>query len=146
MSARPVVVGIDLGTTFSLVATLRDGVPTVIPNALGEGLTPSAVSADGETILVGAPARARATTHPGQTALAFKRDMGTPSRFSLGSREFLPQELSALVLASLKADAEKALGCAVDEAVITVPAYFGDAQRQATRDAGQIAGLVVERI
>ena len=146
MSTRPVVVGIDLGTTFSLVATLRDGVPAVISNALGEGLTPSAVSMDGDTVLVGAPARARATTHPEQTALAFKRDMGTPRRFTLGVRNFMPQELSALVLASLKADAEKALGCTVDEAVITVPAYFGDAQRQATRDAGQIAGLTVERI
>jgi molecular chaperone HscC len=146
MTHRPVVVGIDLGTTFSLVATLRDGVPAVIPNALGEALTPSAVSIDGDTILVGAPARARATTHPEQTALAFKRDMGTSRRFLLGSRNFLPQELSSLVLASLKVDAETALGCPVDEAVITVPAYFGDAQRQATRDAGQIAGLTVERI
>jgi molecular chaperone HscC len=146
MSDRTAIVGIDLGTTFSLVATLRDGAPSVIGNALGEGLTPSAVSLDGPTVLVGAPARARATTHPRETALAFKRDMGTDKRFSLGSRTFLPQELSALVLAALKADAEAALGRPVEEAVITVPAYFGDAQRQATRDAGRIAGLVVERI
>jgi molecular chaperone HscC len=141
------IVGIDLGTTFSLVATLADGKPVVLPNALGETLTPSAVSAtDDGTVLVGAAARARATTHPTRTALAFKRDMGTDRVFDLGLRKFRPQELSALVLQSLKRDAEAALGVAVDEAVVTVPAYFGDLQRQATRDAGAIAGLTVERI
>jgi molecular chaperone HscC len=141
------IVGIDLGTTFSLVAALRDGVPIVLPNALGELLTPSAVSlADDGTVLVGAPARARATTHPGRTATSFKRDMGTDKIIDLGLRKLTPPELSALVLGALKRDAEAALGCAVNEAVITVPAYFGDLQRQATRDAGAIAGLTVERI
>ncbi len=141
------IVGIDLGTTFSLVAAMRDGAPVVLPNALGELLTASAVSiADDGTVLVGAPARARATTHPTRTALAFKRDMGTDKIISMGLKKMSPQELSAIVLATLKRDAEAALGCAVDEAVVTVPAYFGDKQRQATRDAGAIAGLNVERI
>jgi len=141
------IVGIDLGTTFSLVSTLREGKPVVLPNALGELLTPSAVSfAEDGTVLVGAPARARATTHPLQTALAFKRDMGTEKVYDLGGRQMTPQELSAIVLATLKRDAEAALGCPVDEAVVTVPAYFGDMQRKATQDAGAIAGLRVERI
>ncbi|MFZ5442994.1 MAG: Hsp70 family protein [Myxococcota bacterium] len=141
------IIGIDLGTTYSLVSVLRDGVPVVLPNALGEVLTPSAVSVrpDGE-LLVGAPARARAVTAPEATALAFKRDMGTPRRLSLAGKEFTPVELSALVLKALKADAEAALGHEVHEAVITVPAYFGDLQRQATKDAGALAGLKVERI
>lgn len=141
------IVGIDLGTTFSLVAVMRDGAPVVLPNAIGELLTPSAVSvADDGTILVGAPARARATTHPSRTALAFKRDMGTDKRYDLGSKQMSPQELSALVLSTLKRDAEAALGYPVSEAVVTVPAYFGDLQRKATQDAGAIAGLRVERI
>jgi molecular chaperone HscC len=147
MSKPRTVVGIDLGTTFSLVSAMVDGRPIVLPNVLGEILTPSAVSvAEDGTILVGAAARARATTHPSRTALAFKRDMGTDRVFSLGGRELSPPQLSALVLASLRRDAEAALGVSVQEAVITVPAYFGDLQRQATRDAGAIAGLVVERI
>ena len=146
MSSSQRIVGIDLGTTYSLVSIMRDGAPAVLPNALGELLTPSAVSVDGDTVLVGAPARARATTHPTATALAFKRDMGTDRQFALDHRRFSPQELSALVLSALKNDAEVALGHAVEEAVITVPAYFGDAQRQATRDAGAIAGLKVERV
>jgi molecular chaperone HscC len=146
MTASPII-GIDLGTTYSLVALLQDGVPTVLPNALGEQLTPSAVSLleDG-SIVVGAAARARATTHPSRTLLGFKRDMGTTRKLLLGDRELSAQELSALVLAALKRDAEVALGCTIEEAVITVPAYFGDLQRQATRDAGAIAGLRVERI
>ena len=141
------VIGIDLGTTFSLAAALQDGKPVVLPNAVGEMLTPSAVSiGEDDTVLVGAPARARATTHPTRTALAFKRDMGTDRKLTLGPRTFSPQELSALVLGAIKRDAEVALGRTVDEAVVTVPAYFGDAQRQATRDAGAIAGITVERI
>jgi molecular chaperone HscC len=140
-------IGIDLGTTYSLVAALQGGKPVILTNALAENLTPSAVSlAEDDTVLVGAPARARATTHPQRTALAFKRDMGTDRKYTLGSRSFTPQELSAFVLATLKRDAEAALGKPVDEAVVTVPAYFGDAQRQATRDAAAIAGLHVERI
>jgi molecular chaperone HscC len=141
------VIGIDLGTTFSLAAILRDGKPVVLPSAVGEVLTPSAVSiADDGTVLVGAAARARATTHPTRTALAFKRDMGTDRKLALGDRTFTPQELSALVLGAVRRDAEAALGRPVDEAVVTVPAYFGDPQRQATRDAAAIAGLHVERI
>ena len=147
MSEKGLIVGIDLGTTFSLVATMSGGKPTVLPNGIGELLTASAVSlADDGTVLVGAPARARATTHPTRTALAFKRDMGTDRVYDLGLKKLTPQELSALVLGTLKRDAEAALGRAVEEAVVTVPAYFGDLQRQATRDAGAIAGLKVERI
>ncbi|MBI5608217.1 MAG: Hsp70 family protein [Deltaproteobacteria bacterium] len=141
------IVGIDLGTTFSLVSVLENGVPRVLPNALGETLTPSAVSLDEQgRVLVGAAARARATTHPEHTALSFKRDMGSDALYSLGGKKFTPIELSALLLKALKAEAEHALGTTIDEAVITVPAYFGDAQRQATRAAGQIAGLQVDRI
>lgn len=144
---KPALVGIDLGTTYSLVSVLQDGVPTVLPNAAGEHLTSSAVSVlDNGEILVGPPARARLTTHPGRTAIAFKRDMGSDRKIDLGLRSFTPVELSAMVLKVLKRDAEAALGRPVHEAVVTVPAYFGEAQRQATRDAGAIAGLKVERI
>jgi molecular chaperone HscC len=141
------IVGIDLGTTYSLVAVMQGTTPVVLPNALGEVLTPSAVSIDERGVIsVGAAARARATTHPDRTALAFKRDMGTNSSVEIGGKRFTAPELSSLVLRSLRADAESALGEAVEEAVVTVPAYFGDAQRQATRDAAAIAGLRVERI
>jgi molecular chaperone HscC len=147
MNQGSVVVGIDLGTTFSLVGAFLGGRPVVLPNVLGERLTPSAVAVEPDgTVLVGAAARARATTRPSHVALAFKRDMGTPHTWTLGGRAFRPADLSALVLAELKRDAETALGTCVEEAVITVPAYFGDAQRQATRDAGEIAGLRVRRI
>jgi molecular chaperone HscC len=146
MKTAPIV-GIDLGTTFSLVSVLQNGVPVVLPNALGERLTPSAVSVDddGQT-WVGAAALSRQVTHATHTALAFKRDMGTSRLYQLGPRRFSPQQLSALVLKSLKADAEAALGCAVTEAVITVPAYFDESQRRATRDAAELAGLKAERI
>jgi len=144
---QPPIVGIDLGTTFSLVTVLRDGVPTPLPNALGEILTPSAVSVDADgRVLVGAVARARAATHPERTALAFKRDMGTQRIWTLGGLRFTPPELSALVLGALKRDAEEFLGVTLDEAVVTVPAYFDESQRQATRAAAEIAGLRVERI
>jgi molecular chaperone HscC len=141
------IIGIDLGTTFSLAANFRDGVPQLVPNLLGETLTPSAVGLgpDGE-LLVGAPARAQAVLRPESTVLAFKRDMGTLREYRLGNKRFTPTQLSALVLKSLKADAEAFLDCAVEEAVVTVPAYFNDLQRQATRDAGALAGLKVERI
>ncbi|HMR78822.1 MAG TPA: Hsp70 family protein, partial [Polyangiaceae bacterium] len=140
-------IGIDLGTTYSLVATLVDDEPQVLENAVGELLTPSAVSLtdDGE-LLVGAVARARATTHPKATALAFKRDMGTDRLVSLGDREMRPEELSALVLGALKRDAEAVLGQSIAEAGGTVPAYFGELGRRATRDACELAGLHVERI
>jgi molecular chaperone HscC len=141
------IIGIDLGTTHSLAAVFRDGKPVLIPNALGDFLTPSAVSVDdnGHT-LVGLAARERASTHPQSTALAFKRWMGSDKTMELAGRSFRAEELSALVLRSLKADAEAFLGEAVKEAVITVPAYFNEAQRRATRTAGELAGLVVERL
>jgi molecular chaperone HscC len=140
-------IGIDLGTTYSLAAVMCAGRPTLIPNVLGEFLTPSAVSLDDDgRLLVGAAARARLASHPQRTAVAFKRDMGTDRKIELGREARSPEELSACVLAALKADAEAFLGHVVEEAVITVPAYFGELQRQATRAAGEIAGLRVERI
>jgi molecular chaperone HscC len=141
------IVGIDLGTTNSLVSVWRDGAAQIIPNALGQRLTPSVVAVDekGE-VVVGLAARERLLTSPEGTASVFKRYMGTNRALQLGSRVFRPEELSSLVLRSLKADAEAALACAVEEAVITVPAYFSDAQRKATRIAGQLAGLKVDRL
>ncbi len=141
------IVGIDLGTTHSLVSVWRDGRAELIPNGLGELLTPSCVSLDEDgSVLVGRAARERLQTHPERSAAQFKRFMGTDKLLRLGNREFRPEELSALVLKSLKADAEAHLGEPVTEAVITVPAYFSDAQRKATRAAGQLAGLKVERL
>ena len=141
------IVGIDLGTTHSLVAAWQSGSATLLPNALGETLTPSCVSLDDDgTVLIGQSARERLQTHPDRTAAAFKRYMGTNKLFRLGDREFRPEELSSLVLRSLKRDAEAVLGQPVTEAIITVPAYFSDAQRKATRLAGQMAGLKVERL
>jgi molecular chaperone HscC len=140
-------IGIDLGTTNSLVAVYRDGQPVLIPNALGHVLTPSAVSlADDGTVLVGLAARERLSTHPQQTAVTFKRWMGTDKAIKLGKRDFRAEELSAMVLKALKADAENYLGTPVTEAVITVPAYFNDAQRRATKHAAELAGLQVERL
>lgn len=141
------IVGIDLGTTNSLVAVWRNGRPELLPNALGEVLTPSCVSLDEDgSVLVGRAARERAQTHPDRTARAFKRYMGSNKTLQLGDRKFRPEELSALVLKSLKADAEAALGEPVTEAIVTVPAYFSDAQRKATRAAGELAGLRVDRL
>jgi molecular chaperone HscC len=141
------LIGIDLGTTNSLVGVFRNGEAELIPNALGHLLTPSAVSfADDGSVLVGLPALERASMHLDATATAFKRWMGTDHRVAVGGRQLRAEELSALVLKSLKADAEAYLGEPVTEAVITVPAYFNDVQRQATRTAGQLAGLKVERL
>lgn len=141
------IVGIDLGTTNSLIGVWRDGRSVLIPNALGHFLTPSAVGiGDQGEILVGQAARDRLATHPARTATAFKRLMGTNRETSLGDRPFLPEELSALVLRALKADAEVHLGEPVTEAVITVPAYFNDAQRKATKVSGELAGLKVNRL
>ena len=141
------IVGIDLGTTNSAIAIWRDGKAMLIPNSLGHSLTPSAVGlSDDEALLVGLMARERQSTHPGLTATAFKRYMGTRRAISLGKQSFEPEALSAMVLRSLKADAEAFLGEPVTEAVITVPAYFNDKQRQATRRAGEMAGLKVERL
>jgi molecular chaperone HscC len=141
------IIGIDLGTTNSLAAVWRDGQAVLVPNALGQTLTPSCVSlGEDGSVLIGQPARERLLTHPDRSAAAFKRYMGTARRLRLGDREFRPEELSALVLKSLKADAEAFLGEEVTEAVITVPAYFNDTQRKATRIAGELAGLRVERL
>jgi len=141
------IIGIDLGTTNSAAAVWRDGEAVLIPNALGDLLTPSAVGlSDDDTLLVGLAARERHATHPHRTATAFKRYMGTRSEVTLGTRRFAAEDLSALVLSSLKADAEAFLGQAVTGAVITVPAYFNDRQRKATRRAGELAGLTVERL
>ena len=140
-------IGIDLGTTNSCVATVEGGRPTVIPNTLGERTTPSVISftSDGER-LVGTPALRRAAINPEQTFSSVKRHMGTDWRAQADGRNFTPQELSAMILRQLKKDAEAYLGQPVDKAVITVPAYFNDTQRQATKDAGRIAGLEVLRI
>jgi molecular chaperone HscC len=141
------IIGIDLGTTNSAVGVWRDGRAELIPNALGHLLTPSAVGLDDDgSVVVGLAARERQSTHPALTATLFKRYMGTRRLTDLGGREFLPEELSSLVLASLKRDAEAFLGAPVTEAVITVPAYFNDRQRKATRWAGELAGLKVERL
>ncbi|MCM1283364.1 MAG: molecular chaperone HscC [Muribaculaceae bacterium] len=140
------IIGIDLGTTNSLVSVYRNGKIEQIPNALGEYLTPSVVSIDGKEILVGSVAKERLVTHPEDTAAAFKRKMGTEQTIALGNQKFSPQELSAFVLKQLKADAESYLGEEVKEAVISVPAYFNDNQRAATREAGLLAGLKVERL
>ncbi|MFB9264100.1 Hsp70 family protein [Bradyrhizobium erythrophlei] len=141
------IVGIDLGTTNSLVGVWRDGAAVLIPNALGHTVTPSAVSlGDDGAILVGLSARERLSTHPARTVTAFKRYMGTDRLSFLGDKGYRPEELSALVLRSLKADAEAYLRESVDEAVITVPAYFNDLQRKATKTAGALAGLRVNRL
>ncbi len=140
-------IGIDLGTTNSCVATVEGDRPTVIPSTLGERTTPSVISftSDGER-LVGTPALRRAAINPDQTFFSVKRHMGTDWRARADERSFTPQELSAMILRQLKKDAEAYLGQPVDKAVITVPAYFNDTQRQATKDAGRIAGLEVLRI
>ncbi|PRY08280.1 molecular chaperone HscC [Paraburkholderia sp. BL25I1N1] len=143
----PSIIGIDLGTTHSLVAIWRDDRAVLIPNALGETLTPSCVSIDDDgSILVGRPAHDRLHTHPERTAANFKRYMGTSRAVPLGTQTLRPEELSSLVLKSLKADAEAFLGATVSDAVIAVPAYFSDAQRKATRIAGELAGLNVLRL
>jgi len=141
-----VIVGIDLGTTNCAVAVYRDGAVEMIPNSLGQVLTPSAVSMDRDKVVTGLAARERQSTHAQHTVTAFKRYMGARHKTQLGKFSFSPEELSALMLKSLKADAESYLGQAVEEAVITVPAYFNDKQRKATRRAGELAGLKVERL
>jgi molecular chaperone HscC len=141
------ILGIDLGTTNSLISYLKDGVATAIPNANGHLLTPSVVSIDEtDTVLVGATARERLYQHPNTTVGSFKRLMGTQQVVKLGKKTFKPEELSALVLRALKADAEALLGEEVTEVIISVPAYFNDAQRKATKIAGELAGLTVKRL
>lgn len=141
------IIGIDLGTTNSLAAVWRNGCSELIPNAMGEYLTPSVVSMDDDgTVLVGRAARDRLITHPTQSAARFKRYMGTDHVFTLGSRSYRAEELSAVILRSLCADAERYLGEPVEEAVVSVPAYFAQAQRAATKRAGRLAGVKVERL
>jgi molecular chaperone HscC len=141
------IVGIDLGTTNSLISVWENGQARLIPNSLGEFLTPSCVSVDDDgSILVGRAARERLQTHPHASTAAFKRHMGSDKLITLGQRAFRAEELSALVLRALKADAEAALGQPVTACIITVPAYFSDAQRKATRAAGQLAGMQVDRL
>lgn len=141
------VIGIDLGTTNSCMAAIELGTPTVVPNAEGSRTTPSIVSysKQGE-ILIGDAAKRQATANPKQTISSIKRHMGTEETFQLGEHSLRAQEISAMVLRKLKKDAEEKLGTTISQAVITVPAYFTDAQRQATKDAGRIAGLEVLRI
>ena len=141
------IIGIDLGTTNSAVSCFVDGKAAIIPNRFGGHLTPSIVSIDenGE-IFVGDVAKERQMTHPEFTASLFKRSMGIKKEIKLGEKTFLPEELSSFVIRSLKEDAELFLGETVEEAVISVPAYFNDTQRKATKRAGELAGLKVERI
>ena len=141
------IIGIDLGTTNSCVAVMEGGKPTVIANAEGERTTPSIVAftKTGER-LIGEPAKRQAVTNADRTIRSIKREMGTDYKVDIEGKKYSPQEISAMILQKLKGDAENYLGEKVTEAVITVPAYFNDAQRQATKDAGKIAGLDVKRI
>ena len=141
------IIGIDLGTTNSCVSVMEGGEAVVIPNAEGNRTTPSVVafSKDGER-MVGQVAKRQAITNPDRTIISIKREMGSDYKVSIDGKKYTPQEISAMILQKLKADAEAYLGETVSEAVITVPAYFTDAQRQATKDAGKIAGLDVKRI
>ena len=135
-------IGIDLGTTNSCVAVIEGGEPVVIPNAEGGRTTPSVVafSKTGER-LVGQVAKRQAITNPEKTVSSIKREMGSNYKVNIDGKDYTPQEISAMILTKLKTDAEAYLGEKVSQAVITVPAYFTDAQRQATKDAGKIAGL-----
>ena len=141
------IIGIDLGTTNSCVAVLENGEPVVIPNAEGSRTTPSVVafSKEGERI-VGQVAKRQAITNPDRTVRSIKREMGSNYKVTVDGKDYTPQQISAMILSKLKGDAEAYLGETVTDAVITVPAYFNDAQRQATKDAGKIAGLNVRRI
>ena len=141
------IIGIDLGTTNSCVAVIEGGEPVIIANAEGSRTTPSVVafSAEGER-MIGHVAKRQAITNPGRTVSSIKREMGSSYKVSIDNKQYTPQEISAMVLQKLKTDAETYLGSKVTEAVITVPAYFTDSQRQATKDAGKIAGLDVKRI
>ena len=141
------IIGIDLGTTNSCVSVIEGGEPVVIPNAEGARTTPSVVafSKDGER-MVGNVAKRQAITNPERTISSIKRHMGSDYKVNIDGKAYTPQEISAIILQKLKSDAESYLGEPVTEAVITVPAYFTDSQRQATKDAGKIAGLDVKRI
>ena len=139
------IIGIDLGTTNSCVAVMEGGEPKVIPNPEGNRTTPSVVAFKNGERQVGEVAKRQAITNP-NTIMSVKRHMGTDYKVEVEGKEYTPQEISAMILQNLKAYAEEYLGETVTKAVITVPAYFNDAERQATKDAGKIAGLEVERI
>ena len=140
------IIGIDLGTTNSCVAVMEGGNPTVITNAEGERTTPSVVLKKDDETIVGAAAKRGAIANPDKTVISIKRKMGTSEKVEISGKKYTPEEVSAMILSKLKADAEAYLGEKVTEAVITVPAYFNDAERQATKNAGKIAGLDVKRI
>ena len=141
------IIGIDLGTTNSCVAVMEGGKPTVIVNSEGARTTPSVVGfKDDGTRLVGQVAKRQMVANPEHTVYSIKREMGSNYKVNIYGKDYSPQEVSAMVLTKLKADAEAYLGQPVTQAVITVPAYFNDSQRQATKDAGKIAGLEVLRI
>ena len=140
------IIGIDLGTTNSCVSVLEGGTPNVIPNDEGGRTTPSVVAFKGDEVIVGDRAKRQAVTNPKNTIASIKRLMGSGKKVTANGKEWTPEEISAKILGKLKADAESYLGDKVTEAVITVPAYFNDAQRQATKNAGKIAGLDVKRI
>ena len=141
------IVGIDLGTTNSVVAIMDRNGPVVVPNSLGDRLSPSVVGfSKGGEVLVGKKARRAAVMNVGRTVFSIKRHMGTNHRVGIEGREYTPQEISSMILQKLKQDSEDFFGEEVNQAVITVPAYFTDAQRQATKDAGEIAGFQVRRI
>jgi len=140
------IIGIDLGTTNSLVSVFKDGKSILIPNEYNEYLTPSIVNVSEGNVYVGRAAKERMITQPENTARQFKRDMGSDHQYILGKKRFKPEDLSALVLRKLKEDAERHLGETVEEAVISVPAYFNDKQRYATKKAGELAGIKVERL
>jgi len=141
------ILGIDLGTTNSLAAVWRDGKSVLIPNSLGSCITPSVVSIDDRGgIVTGEIAKQRLISHPDKTASLFKQFMGTAKAFKMGGKTFRPEDLSALILRSLKSDAEAFLNEEVTEAIISVPAYFNDTQRSATKAAGELSGLKVDRI
>ena len=141
------IVGIDLGTTNSCVSVIEGGEAVVIPNAEGSRTTPSVVAfgKDGER-MVGQVAKRQAVTNPERTVTSIKRQMGSDYKVKIDDKKYTPQEISAMILQKLKTDAEAYLGDKIVEAVITVPAYFTDSQRQATKDAGKIAGMEVKRI
>lgn len=141
------VIGIDLGTTNSAVAVMEGGESVIVPNSEGNRTTPSIVAftKDGER-LVGETAKRQAITNPDRTITSIKREMGTEYKVNIDGKDYSPEEISAMILQKLKADTESYLGEEVTEAVITVPAYFTDSQRQATKNAGKIAGLNVKRI
>ncbi|MCE5229812.1 Hsp70 family protein, partial [bacterium] len=141
------ILGIDLGTTNSVVAVMDRNGPMIVPNSLGDRLTPSVVGfTKGGELLVGRKARRAAVMNPQRTVFSIKRHMGTNHRVNIEGKQYTPQEISGIILQKLKQDAEDFFGEKIDQAVVTVPAYFTDTQRQATKDAGEIAGFTVRRI